>query len=130
MAVSIFTKIIGGEIPSHKVYEDDKTFAFLDINPTQPGHTLVVPKKEVEFIWDLPAEDYEALMDSVRKVARRIREVLGVKFVGVKVIGEEVPHAHVHLIPFNQASQFFERQPDAPEPNQAELIEMAQKLAF
>jgi len=130
MADSIFTKIIKGEIPSHKVYEDDKTLAFLDINPTQPGHTLVIPKQQVEFLWDLEDEDYRALMMAAKKVAKRIREILGVKFVGVKVIGEEVPHAHIHLIPFNHASEYFERRPQAPEPDHAALAAMAKKLAF
>jgi histidine triad (HIT) family protein len=130
MADSIFTKIIKGEIPSHKVYEDAKTLAFLDINPTQPGHTLVVPKVQVEFIWDLQDEDYRALMDTAKDVAVRIREVLNVKYVGVKVIGEEVPHAHVHLIPFNQVSEYFERRPAEPEPDHEALAEMAKKLAF
>jgi histidine triad (HIT) family protein len=130
MSDSVFTKIIKGEIPSHKIYEDEKTFAFLDINPTQPGHALVIPKKQVEFIWDLGDEDYKALMDAVKKVARRIRDVLNVKYVGVKVIGEEVPHAHVHLIPFNHASEYFEKRPAMPDPDHHELAEIAKKLAF
>jgi histidine triad (HIT) family protein len=130
MADSIFTKIIKGEIPSHKIYEDDKTFAFLDINPTQPGHTLVIPKSQVEFIWDLSDEDYRALMETCKQVARRVREILGAKYVGVKVIGEEVPHAHVHLIPFNHASQYFERRPQSPEPDHTALADMAKRLAF
>ena len=130
MSESIFTKIIKGEIPSHKIYEDDKTYSFLDINPTQPGHTLVVPKKAIEFLWDLPDEDYQALMLSAKKIARRIREVLEVKYVGVKVIGEEVPHAHIHLIPFNHASQYFERRPASLEPDHAALAAMAKKLRF
>lgn len=130
MSDSVFTKIIRGEIPSHKVYEDDKTYAFLDISPTQPGHTLVIPKKQIEFLWDLNDEDYTALMAACKKIARHIREVLGVKYVGVKVIGEEVPHAHVHLIPFNEAAQFFERRPADAEPDHAALAAMVQKLAF
>jgi histidine triad (HIT) family protein len=130
MQDSIFTKIIKGEIPANKVYEDDKTLAFLDINPTRPGHTLVIPKNQVEFIWDLSDEDYRALMDSVKKVGRHIRETLGVKYVGVKVIGEEVPHAHVHLIPFNKASEYFERRPAEARPDYKALEEMADKLKF
>lgn len=130
MADTIFTRIIKGEIPSHKIYEDNKTLAFLDINPTQPGHTLVVPKIPVEFVWDLSDEDYRALMDSCKKIAHRIKEVLGVKFVGVKIIGEEVPHAHVHLIPFNHASEYFQRRSAEPEPDHQALAEMAKKLAF
>lgn len=130
MADSVFTKIIKGEIPAHKIYEDEKTFAFLDINPTQPGHTLVVPKKQVEFIWDLSNDDYSALMVAAKKIALNIREKLGVKYVGVKVIGEEVPHAHVHLIPFNHASEYFERRLINPDPDHAALAKMAQKLSF
>lgn len=130
MEESIFTRIVKGEIPSHKVYEDAKTLAFLDISPTQPGHTLVIPKKQVEFVWDLTEEDYQALMAACKKVARRLREVLGVKYVGVKVIGEEVPHAHVHLIPFDQTSQYFERRPVVAEPDHEALATMAKKLAF
>ena len=130
MADSLFSKIIRGEIPSHKIYEDDNTFAFLDINPTQPGHTLVVPKKQVEFVWDLGDEHYTALMAACKKIARHIRQTLRVKYVGVKVIGEEVPHAHVHLIPFNEAAQFFERRPVDAEPDHAALAAMSQKLRF
>lgn len=130
MADSIFTKIIKGDIPCHKIYEDEKTLAFLDINPVQPGHTLVVPKAEIEFIWDLPDEDYRALMITVKGVGKRLREVLRVKYVGIKVIGEEVPHAHVHLIPFNRASQYFARRPVVNEPDHDELAKLAKKLAF
>jgi len=130
MEDSLFTKIIKGEIPCHKVYEDGKTLAFLDINPTQPGHTLVIPKKQIEFVWDLSEEDYEALMNASKKIAIHIREVLNVKYVGVKVIGEEVPHAHIHLIPFNNSAEFFERRPQNPEPDHSALAAMASKLAF
>src|SRR2546428_10820249 len=94
---SIFTKIIKGEIPSHKIYEDDKTFAFLDIHPVQPGHVLVVPKVQVEFVWDLGREEYAALMATIQKVALRLREILGVPYVGEQIIGVDVPHAHIHL---------------------------------
>lgn len=130
MEDSVFTKIIKGEIPCHKIHEDENTLAFLDINPAQPGHTLVIPKKQVEFVWDLEDEDYHSLMSACKKVARQIREQLSVKYVGVKVIGEEVPHAHVHLIPFNQASEYFEGRPAESEPDHKKLAEMAKKLAF
>src|SRR5437868_634387 len=127
---SIFTKIIKGEIPSHKIYEDDKTFAFLDINPKTPGHTLVVPKNEIEYIWDLPDEDYIALMQSVKKVGNRIREVLRPKWVGTQVEGVAVPHAHIHVFPFNSIDE-YRRIPDpAAQPDQAALAEMAKKLTF
>lgn len=100
---TIFTKIIRGEIPSHRVYEDERTYAFLDINPRSPGHTLVVPKTEVDELFDLPAEDFEALWATVRVVGAAIKRALGCDRVFVMVIGIDVPHAHVHLIPSTMA---------------------------
>jgi len=105
MEDSIFTRIIKGEIPCYKVYEDEKTLAFLDINPVAEGHTLVIPKVQVEFIWDLHEDDYGALMASVKKVGKRLREVIGKKYVGVMVVGTDVPHAHVSVIAFNQPAE-------------------------
>ncbi len=99
---SIFTKIIEGKIPSYKVAEDANFFAFLDINPNAKGHTLVVPKKEVDKIFDLDEETYIALMHFSRKVAIAIEKSIECKRVGISVIGLEVPHVHVHLIPLNQ----------------------------
>ena len=98
---SIFTQIINKEIPCYKIYEDDKTFAFLDINPETKGHTLVVPKLEVDKIYDLPDEDYHALMDTVKKLSLNMEKVLGVRTLW-KVIGTDVPHAHVHLLPYDE----------------------------
>src|SRR5436309_15038669 len=106
MQESIFTGIVKGEIPCHKVYEDEATLAFLDIHPVQPGHTLVIPKKQVEFVWDLDDETYQAVMATAKKVARQLRDVLDVPYVGEQVIGIDVPHAHVHLIPFSTAQEF------------------------
>lgn len=127
---SIFTKIIRGEIPSHKVYEDDKTFAFLDIHPITPGHTLIVPKAEVGFVWDLEDEDYQAVMATAKKVARRLREVLEVPYVGEKVIGVDVPHAHVHVVPFSTVSE-YKFSPDlTAEPDHDALAAMAKRLYF
>ena len=97
---SIFSKIIAGEIPSYKVYEDEKTYAFLDIDQAERGHVLVVPKIEVDKIYELENEDYEALMASVKKLSRHMEKVLGVRILW-KVIGTDVPHAHVHLLPFD-----------------------------
>lgn len=97
---SIFMRIIGGEIPSYKVYEDDKTYAFLDIHPDTKGHVLVVPKVEVDRVYDLADEDYAALMATVKKLARHMEDVLGARTL-IKVIGTDVPHAHVHLVPFD-----------------------------
>lgn len=130
MEESIFTKIINGDIPSHKVYEDEKTFAFLDIHPVQPGHTLVVPKSQVEFLWDLPDEDYRAVMSTTKRLAQHLRETLGVPYVGEMVIGVDVPHAHVHLIPFT-APEEFRFQPDLQaEPNHDALASVAEKVSL
>lgn len=130
MLDSIFTKIIKGEIPCHKIYEDDKTLAFLDIHPVQPGHTLVIPKKQIEFVWDLPEADYQAVMATTLKVARRLREVLDTKYVGERIVGVDVPHAHVQIIPFNTVEELKAPQDMNAEPNHRVLTEMAKKLAF
>lgn len=130
MADSIFTKIIRGEIPSYKIYEDDKTLAFLDIHPVQPGHTLVIPKTEVEFVWDMSDEDYQAVMETAKKVALRIRGVMEVNYVGESVVGTDVPHAHVHLIPFNESKEFHNHPDLTADPDHAALKAVAKKLAF
>ena len=98
---SIFTKIIQGEIPCYKIYEDDKTFAFLDIHPETKGHTLVIPKNEIDKIYELPQEDYEALMNTVKKLSKHMEKILGARTLW-KVIGTDVPHAHVHLLPYDE----------------------------
>lgn len=98
---SIFTKIINGEIPSYKIAEDENYFAFLDINPNAKGHTLCVPKKEVDKIFDLDEDTYMGLMAFSRKVAIALKKVIDCKRIGIAVIGIEVPHVHVHLIPLN-----------------------------
>ena len=99
---SIFTKIINGEIPSYKILEDDNFIAFLDINPNSVGHTLCVPKKEIDKIFDLSEKDFERLMDFSRTVAIAIEKAIPCDRVGMSVIGLEVPHAHVHLIPLKK----------------------------
>ncbi|HOO43055.1 MAG TPA: HIT family protein [Bacteroidales bacterium] len=96
---SIFSRIIAGEIPSYKVAEDDRFFAFLDINPKQPGHTLVIPKQETDYIFDLDPEQLGDLFRFAQRVARAIEQVIPCKRVGMGVLGLEVPHAHIHLIP-------------------------------
>ncbi len=106
MQDSIFTKIIKGELPSYKIYEDDNTYAFLDINPIMPGHTLVIPKKQVQFIWDLEQDDYQSLMKSVKKIGTHMRNVLPQKHIGIKVVGLDVPHTHVHLVPFDTVEEY------------------------
>ena len=100
--MSIFTKIITGELPSYKVAENDDFIAFLDINPNAKGHTLVVPKKEENKIFDLSKEDYKNLMDFSYDVAKALEKTVACKRVGMSVIGLEVPHVHVHLIPMNK----------------------------
>lgn len=96
---TIFTKIVNGEIPCYKVAEDDRHIAFLDINPVTPGHTLVVPKHEVSYLFDLSDDEYVALELFAKKVAKGLREAMPCKRIGVTVIGLEVPHAHIHLLP-------------------------------
>ncbi len=98
---SIFSKIIAGEIPSYKVLEDDRFLAFLDIHPLAEGHTLVIPKAEVDYLFDLEEDLLGDMMVFARKVARAIDRTIDCKRVGVAVLGLEVPHAHIHLIPIN-----------------------------
>jgi histidine triad (HIT) family protein len=130
MPDSIFTKIIKGEIPCHKVYEDERTLAFLDIHPSVPGHTLVIPKAQVEFLWDLSQDDYAAVMATVKKLGAHLRERLGVPYVGIKVIGVDVPHTHVHLIPFTAADGFRAEGDQSAEPDHTALEQMATRLKF
>lgn len=98
---SVFSKIVAGEIPCYKIYEDDKTLAFLDINPETRGHTLVIPKIEVDKIYDLPDDYYLALMATAKKLSKHLEEKLGARTLW-KVIGVDVPHAHIHLLPFDE----------------------------
>lgn len=101
---SIFSKIAAGEIPSYKIAEDDRYFAFLDINPVAEGHTLVIPKREEDYIFDLDDDEYAGLQLFAKKVAKAIKKAMPCKRVGVAVMGLEVPHAHIHLIPINKES--------------------------
>ena len=122
---SVFTKIIQGEIPSYKIYEDDKTCAFLDIHPEVKGHTLVVPKKEVDKIYELPDEDYQALMATVKKLSKHLETKLGVRILW-KVVGTDVPHAHVHLTPLDENWRYGETLEFAPE----EFEEIRERLEY
>ena len=99
---SIFTKIINGEIPCYKIAEDDNFFAFLDINPNAKGHTLCVPKKEIDKLFDLDDATYVGLMQFSKKIADALKKTVSCDRIGMTVIGLEVPHAHVHLIPLNE----------------------------
>lgn len=99
--MTIFSKIIKGEIPCYKIAEDEKHFAFLDIRPLQPGHTLVIPKKEVDYIFELEDEELQSLILFAKKIAIAIKKAIPCERVGVAVIGLEVPHTHIHLSPIN-----------------------------
>lgn len=101
---SVFSKIVAGEIPSYKVAEDENYYAFLDISPVAKGHTLVIPKHEVNYIFDLDEAEYEGLWNFARRVAKAMKQVLPCQRIGVAVMGLEVPHAHIHLVPINKES--------------------------
>ena len=103
---SIFTKIINGEIPCYKIFEDDKVFAFLDINPVSKGHTLLIPKVEEDYYFDLEEDLLAHLSIQSKRISKAIKEVTACGRVGVAVVGLEVPHAHIHLIPIDQMSDF------------------------
>ena len=99
---TIFSRIANGEIPSYKVAADDRHYAFLDINPVAPGHVLVIPRIENDYIFNLEQDDYLALMTFARRVAKALEKAVPCKRIGVTVIGLEVPHAHIHLVPLNK----------------------------
>lgn len=124
---SIFTKIIQGSIPCYKVAETDDFLAFLDINPNAKGHTLCIPKKEVNKLFDLDPETYAGLMEFSRKVALALEKAVPCKRIGMSVIGLEVPHVHVHLIPLNQMEdiRFVQKVSLSPE----EFGALAEKIA-
>jgi len=130
MEDSIFTKIIKGEIPCHKVHEDDHSLAFLDINPIQPGMVLVVSKQQVDHLWDLPTDAYDSLMQTVYKVGNQLRKTFpDKKRVAVIVEGFEVAHAHVKLFPVDNEQQ-VRALPAHKEPDHVLLAAMADKLRF
>ena len=103
---SIFTQIILGNIPSYRVYEDDEVYAFLDINPIQAGHTLVIPKREVDYLFDLSEAEYTGLWLAVRKIEAELKRATGCQRIVLMVVGYEVPHAHIHLIPTNELADY------------------------
>ena len=124
---SIFSKIVAGDIPAHKVAETEDFLAFLDISPLVLGHTLVIPKKEVDYIFDVDDELYQGLMLFAKRVAEGIKKAFPCDRVGVAVIGLEVPHAHVHLIPINQMNDMNFANPKL-KLSQEELAEVAAKI--
>ncbi len=134
MADSIFTRIIKGEIPCHKIYEDDRVIAFLDIHQIQPGHVLVVPKTQIGRVWELSEEDYHYLMSVVKHIASHMKKILNSQRIGMFVDGyETADHAHIHLLPLTEGIEraFVEyANNDQKEPNHGALAEIAKKLAF
>ncbi|MGH7234515.1 MAG: HIT family protein [Candidatus Saccharimonadales bacterium] len=128
---SIFSRIISGELPSAKVHEDDKTLVIMDINPIQPGQMLVIPKAEIGVVWDLPAEDYQALMTTLQLAGKSLRNLFPYKKVGVMIEGLEVTdHAHVIVFPFSNVAE-YRSVPDLDNPPTSEELEqLASKLAF
>ncbi|MFQ3332267.1 MAG: histidine triad (HIT) family protein [Thalassomonas sp.] len=127
---SIFSKIVNGDVPAHKVAEDDNHLAFLDIFPLAKGHVLVIPKKETDCIFDIASDEYIELWKFAQKIAKGMDKVIPCKRIGVAVIGLEVPHAHIHLIPLNNVSDInFERPklnfPEVEMEEIADLIKLA-----
>jgi histidine triad (HIT) family protein len=125
---SIFSKIAAGEIPSHKIAENDRYFAFLDINPLAKGHALVIPKKEVDYIFDIDDDSLAGMMVFAKKVAIAIEKVVPCKRIGIAVIGLEVPHAHIHLIPLHSEADISFSKPRVKQTNE-ELSILANKIA-
>ena len=123
---SIFSRIVAGEIPCHKVWEDENHFAFLDIRPIKPGHTLVIPKREVDYLFALDESEHAALWTVAHRLAVRLKDVLGCARVCVAVLGYEVPHAHVHLIPTDTMADF--PWPGGTEASHENLAALAAKL--
>lgn len=125
---SIFTKIIQGEIPCHQLAEDDRFFAFLDIRPINPGHTLVVPKQEVDYLFDLGNDELGGLLPFARPIARVLEQQVPCARVGLIVAGLEVPHAHLHLIPFTDMEELsFSRARPAKQEDLATLAASIRK---
>ncbi len=125
---SIFTRIINGEIPCYKIAENDNYFAFLDISPLKKGHTLVIPKKEVDYIFDLDNNTYSGLMLFAQKVAKAMKQTIPCSRIGVAVMGMEVPHAHIHLIPLDKEGDMHFSNPKLTL-SQEEMTTIAQDIA-
>lgn len=125
---TIFSKIVKNEIPSYRIAEDDRFYAFLDINPLAKGHTLVIPKKEVDYLFDLEDDLLAGMNVFAKKVARAIEKVVTCKRIGVAVLGLEVPHAHIHLIPINSEADISFSRPKLKF-SEAEFMELAEKIS-
>lgn len=130
MPDSIFTKMIKGEIPSYKVYEDDLTIAIIPLHILALAHVLVIPKKQVDQFFDLPGPDYQALMLTVQKVAKRMNNIIKPKRIGLKVEGLDVPHAHIHVLAFDNLEQYHENEDINAPVDDNFREELSKKLAF
>jgi histidine triad (HIT) family protein len=124
---SLFSKIVNGEIPCHKIAEDDKFFAFLDVFPLVAGHVLIVPKKETDYIFDIEDADLAEMLVFAKQIARVLKAAMPCKRIGVAVIGLEVPHAHIHLVPMNSADDLNFTRPKLS-PSTEELKQVAEKI--
>lgn len=123
---TLFEKIIAGELPSHKIYEDDEFYGFLDINPLYPGHTLIVPKKVHELVYDMPDALYEQLFVTAKRVAKAIQEATGSHQIAMVVEGLHVPHAHLHLVPVKEGAGLRQAEPRRADDD--ELADMAARI--
>lgn len=126
--MTIFSKIVNGEIPCYKIAENDRFFAFLDINPVNWGHTLVIPKQETDYIFDLSDDEIGDMMKFAKKVAKGIKEAIPCRKVGMAVLGLEVPHAHIHLIPLaTEGDMDFKNK--IPNPDPERMAQVAQEIS-
>lgn len=125
---SIFSKIVAGEIPSYKIAEDEHFFAFLDIHPLMPGHTLVIPKKETDYLFDIDDRELAAMIVFAKKIALALKTAIPCKRIGMAVVGMEVPHAHIHLIPINKETDMLFSKPKL-NPTAEETKAIAEKIS-
>ena len=124
---SIFSKIIAGDIPCYKIAEDEHFFAFLDIHPLMPGHTLVIPRKETDYLFDIDDQELADMMVFAKKIALALKNAIACKRIGLAVVGMEVPHAHIHLIPINKETDMLFSKPKL-NPTADEMRALAEKI--
>ena len=122
----IFCKILNNKLPHHKVWEDDNFLAFLDINPINPGHTLVIPKKHIDYIFDLQDKRYTEIFEAIKKIAEPVRKVMNSKRIGVAIEGFAVPHIHIHLVPINKENELDPHR--ATKAKEEDLVKIAEKI--
>jgi len=130
MIDSVFTKIINHELPCHKVYEDEFTIAIIPLYPIALGHVLVIPKIQVDQFFELDDKNYQALMATVKKVAKRMKQVLKTDRIGIQVIGLDVPHTHIHVVAFNTIEEYKQTADETIPVDNQKLANMASRLAF